>query len=129
MDGINTSQIDSMLTMLRNMSAQASPPAALANAVSPITTGATTGVGAAGSVGSTTATVSFADALKNSLSQVNQVQQQAQDMGDQFASGNDNISISDVMIATQKANISLQTTVQVRNKMVAAYTDIMNMQI
>jgi len=124
-DGINSNQIDSMLAMLRNMSAQASAPSALANAVSPITTGATPAVGATGS----TATVSFADALKNSLSQVNQVQQQAQDMGDQFASGNDNISISDVMIATQKANISLQTTVQVRNKMVAAYTDIMNMQI
>ncbi len=125
-NGINSSQIDSMLAMMRNMSAQATAPSALANAVSPISTGTSTGVGAA--TGST-ATVSFADALKNSLSQVNQVQQQAQDMGDQFASGNDNISVSDVMIATQKANISLQTTVQVRNKMVAAYTDIMNMQI
>ena len=33
------------------------------------------------------------------------------------------------MISTQKANISLQTAVQVRNKLVAAYNDIMNMQI
>ena len=118
--GINTSQIDSMLSMLRNMSAQASPAASIANAVAP-----TADAGA----GTGTAKVSFADALKNSLSEVNSIQQKAQTMGDQFASGNDNISISDVMIATQKANISLQTTVQVRNKMVAAYTDIMNMQI
>lgn len=121
--GINTSQIDSMLALMRNMQAQASPPASAAsgasaaNAISPV---ADTG---------SSAKVSFADALKNSLGEVNQIQQQAQTMGDQFASGNDNISISDVMIATQKANISLQTTVQVRNKMVAAYTDIMNMQI
>ena len=57
------------------------------------------------------------------------MQEQAGQLGDQFAAGNDNISLSDVMIATQKASISLQTTVQVRNKMVAAYTDIMNMQI
>ena len=118
--GINSGQIDSMLAMLRNMSAQASPASSIANAVTPVAdTGSSGG----------SAKVSFADALKNSLGEVNQIQQKAQDMGDQFASGNDNISISDVMIATQKANISLQTTVQVRNKMVAAYTDIMNMQI
>lgn len=118
--GINTGQIDSMLAMLKNMSAQAAPPAGVGNALTPV-------VDVGGSAG--TAKVSFADALKNSLGEVNKVQQQAQDMGNQFASGNDNISISDVMIATQKANISLQATVQVRNKMVAAYTDIMNMQI
>jgi len=119
--GINTGQIDSMLAMLKNMSAQASPPSAIGNAITPIAN--------PGSGGSSVAKVSFADALKNSLGEVNQIQQKAQTMGDQFAAGNDNISISDVMIATQKANISLQATVQVRNKMVAAYTDIMNMQI
>jgi len=124
-EGINSSQIDSMLAMLRNTAAQATPPSAAGNVVSPISTDTTTGIGSGGA----SAKVSFADALKTSLNQVNQVQQQAQTMGDQFASGNDNISLSDVMIATQKASISLQTTVQVRNKMVAAYTDIMNMQI
>jgi flagellar hook-basal body complex protein FliE len=123
--GINTNQIDSMLAMLRNMSAQASPSTSVGNGITPIadvSTGATTG-------NSSVAKVSFADALKSSLGEVNKVQEQAQQMGNQFAAGNDNISISDVMIATQKANISLQATVQVRNKMVAAYTDIMNMQI
>ena len=118
--GINTSQIDSMLALMRNMQAQASPASSIANAVTPVADTPNAG---------SSAKVSFADALKNSLGEVNQIQQQAQTMGDQFASGNENISISDVMIATQKANISLQTTVQVRNKMVAAYTDIMNMQI
>ena len=118
--GISSSQIDSMLAMLRNTAAQAVAPASLAGGVAPVSN----------TVGTTpSAKVSFSDALKNSLGQVNQVQQQAQKMGDDFASGNNNVSISDVMIATQKANISLQTTVQVRNKVVAAYTDIMNMQI
>lgn len=120
--GINTGQIDSMLAMLRNMSAQASPASSIGNSITPVAN--------SGSLaGSGVAKVSFADALKSSLGEVNQIQQKAQDMGDQFAAGNDNISISDVMIATQKASISLQATVQVRNKMVAAYTDIMNMQI
>jgi flagellar hook-basal body complex protein FliE len=120
--GINTGQIDSMLAMLRNMSAQASPASSIGNSITPV-------ANPGSSAGSSVAKVSFADALKSSLGEVNQIQQKAQDMGDQFAAGNDNISISDVMIATQKASISLQATVQVRNKMVAAYTDIMNMQI
>ncbi len=124
-EGISSSQIDSMLALLRTTAAKASPPSG-PGSVSP--TGA---AGVAGAVqgSDSVATVSFADALKNSLNQVNEIQQQAQTMGDQFASGNSNLSLSDVMIATQKANISLQTTVQVRNKMVAAYNDIMNMQI
>ena len=123
-NGISSSQIESMLAMLRNTAAQAAPPSAagaasaVPNAITPVA-----------NTSPASAKVSFADALKNSLDQVNQVQQQAQDMGDQFASGNDNVSISDVMIATQKASISLQTAVQVRTKLVAAYNDIMNMQI
>jgi flagellar hook-basal body complex protein FliE len=46
-----------------------------------------------------------------------------------FVLGDDTVSLSDTMIAMQKANIEFQTTVQVRNKMVAAYNDIMNMQV
>ena len=118
--GINSSQIDSMLSMLRNTAAQAVAPGSMVGIAAPLNNV---------SSGTSTAKVSFADALKNSLGQVNQIQDQAQKMGDDFASGNNNVSISDVMIATQKANISLQTTVQVRNKMVSAYTDVMNMQI
>ncbi len=118
--GISPSQIDSMLAMLRNTAAQASPPSvrALSNVVGNINP-----------QDSGTAKVSFADALKTSLGQVNQVQEQAQQLGNQFAAGDDKVSLSDVMISTQKANISLQTTVQVRNKVVAAYNDIMNMQV
>ncbi len=75
------------------------------------------------------AKVDFSDALKASLDQVNQVQVNAEKLGKSFAMGDDSVSLSDVMIAGQKANISFQTTVQVRNKLVSAYHDIMNMQI
>ncbi len=71
----------------------------------------------------------FADALKASLDQVNNVQQKAEQIGQRFASGDDSVNLSDVMISMQKANISFQATVQVRNKLVSAYHDIMNMQI
>lgn len=73
--------------------------------------------------------VNFSDALKASLNQVNKVQTEAEQLGKNFAMGDDSVSLSDVMIAGQKANISFQATVQVRNKLVSAYHDIMNMQV
>jgi flagellar hook-basal body complex protein FliE len=72
---------------------------------------------------------SFADALKSSLNQVNKAQTEADTLGKRFAMGDDKVNLSDVMISMQKASISFQATVQVRNKFIAAYNDIMNMQI
>jgi len=46
-----------------------------------------------------------------------------------FSMGDDNVNLSDVMIAMQKASISFQTSIQVRNKLVSAYRDIMTMQV
>ena len=71
----------------------------------------------------------FSQALKTALDQVNQVQQQAQQMTQDFATGADNVNLQDVMVNLQKANISFQQMVQVRNKLVSAYHDIMNMQV
>ncbi len=71
----------------------------------------------------------FAKILQNSIDQVNQTQQQAQDMAANFAAGDGNTNLQDVMISLQKANISFQEMVQVRNKLVSAYQDVMNMQV
>ncbi|MDF3035253.1 MAG: fliE [Paucimonas sp.] len=71
----------------------------------------------------------FAQALKSTLDQVNNNQAKAQKLGEQFAKGDDNVNLSDVMISMQKASISFQATVQVRNKLVSAYHDIMTMQV
>ena len=73
--------------------------------------------------------VDFASVLKSSLDGVAQVQNQANVLQNAFVMGDDKVSLSDAMIAMQKASISLQATVQVRNKVVAAYNDIMNMQV
>jgi flagellar hook-basal body complex protein FliE len=73
--------------------------------------------------------VDFADALKSTLDGVNASQQGAEKLGQRFSIGDDSVNLSDVMIATQKASISFQTAVQVRNKLVSAYHDLMNMQI
>ncbi len=73
--------------------------------------------------------VNFADALKSSLDQVSNAQSKAEQLGQSFAMGDDKVSLSDVMISMQKANISFQGSIQVRNKLVSAYHEIMNMQV
>ncbi|ACT47835.1 flagellar hook-basal body complex protein FliE [Methylotenera mobilis] len=114
--GIDSSTIESMLAQMR-AAAQRPQAESIANLASPIGANKSTGK------------VDFADALKASLDQVNQVQKSAETLGKNFALGDDSVSLSDVMIAGQKANISFQATIQVRNKLVSAYQDIMSMQI
>ena len=48
-------------------------------------------------------------------------------MTEAFETGAANISLADVMVSTQKANVSFQAMLQVRNKLVEAYKDVMNM--
>lgn len=72
---------------------------------------------------------SFGEVLKNSLAEVNEQQQNASSLSNQFESGDPSTKLSDVMIAIQKAEVSLQATSQVRNKFVNAYQEIMNMPI
>lgn len=76
-----------------------------------------------------TGKVEFSSVLKSSLDGVAGSQAKAEAMQKAFALGDDKVSLSDTMIAMQKASINLQTTVQVRNKFVQAYNDIMNMQV
>ena len=71
----------------------------------------------------------FAKAFKAQLDQVNALQQTSDQLGKRFALGDDSVHLSDMMVASQKAGIAVQATVQVRNKLVAAYQDIMNMQV
>lgn len=116
--GIDSGRIESMLAQLK---AAAQKPQV----------GTTHGLAAAAGLQKTQSAskVDFSDALKASLNQVNQMQTNAENLGKAFAMGDDKVSLSDVMIAGQKANISFQATVQVRNKLVSAYHDIMNMQV
>jgi flagellar hook-basal body complex protein FliE len=122
--GIDSSRIEAMMAQLK---AAAQKPAASPSAADALGggLGKTSGVDAAES----SSKVSFSDALKASLQNVSNAQIQADDMGKKFAAGDDSVSLSDTMIAMQKASISFQATVQVRNKLVSAYHDIMNMQV
>jgi flagellar hook-basal body complex protein FliE len=72
---------------------------------------------------------SFADVLQNSISKVNQTQVQASAMADKLAAGDSTQNLHEVMIALQTASVSFQEMVQVRNKLVSAYQDVMNIQV
>jgi len=73
--------------------------------------------------------VDFSQVLKNAVDQVNQAQQSAQGMAQEFSAGSPNVNLQDVMVNLQKANLSFQQMVQVRNRLVNAYQDIMNMPV
>lgn len=116
---MSISRVDSLLSEMR---------AAMAAAHSGALQGAKASTAAsapAGAVGGT----DFASALKASLDSVAQAQNKAEDMQQAFVMGDSKVSLSDVMIQEEKAGIQFQASVQVRNKVVAAYNDIMNMQV
>ena len=71
---------------------------------------------------------SFAGMLKGFIEQTDALQKQSDDTALKFASGQiDNIH--DVMIASEKASLSFDLTVQVRNKLLDAYQELMRMQV
>lgn len=71
----------------------------------------------------------FAKALSQALDAVNGAQSEASGLAREFQLGSSSVSLEETMIAMQKANISFQTAVQVRNRVVSAYHDIMNMPV
>ncbi|MFN3398460.1 MAG: flagellar hook-basal body complex protein FliE [Sulfurimicrobium sp.] len=71
----------------------------------------------------------FSSLLRSSIDQVNSAQQESKDMARNFELGKTDASLQEVMISLQKANVSFQAMVQVRNKLVSAYQDVMNMQV
>ncbi len=71
----------------------------------------------------------FADLLQRAVEQVNNTQKTAANMATAYELGDAKTSMAEVMIALQKANISFQAMLHVRNKLVSAYQEIMSMQI
>lgn len=75
------------------------------------------------------ASVDFNEKLKAAIDQVNTAQQSADRLSEHFVSDQPGVDLHEVMISLQKANVSFQSMVQVRNKLVTAYQEIMNMQV
>ncbi|MFT4561012.1 MAG: flagellar hook-basal body complex protein FliE [Gammaproteobacteria bacterium] len=105
------SQIDinSVLAQMRTMAAQARTiePAAMPNSE----------------------VVDFKSLMGKALDQVNETQQTAGQLAQAFERGDKDVDVAQVMVALQKADVSFQAINQVRNRLVTAYQDIMNMPI
>ena len=71
----------------------------------------------------------FSGLLKQSIDRVNDLQKTSARMATAFEAGDPGVSLVDTMIASQKAGVAFQATVQVRNKLVSAYEEIMRMSI
>jgi len=71
----------------------------------------------------------FAEELRGSIMKVNELQQSAKAQSRAFQAGDAGVSLDEVMIDRQKASIAFQSTVQVRNRLLTAYKEIMNMQV
>jgi flagellar hook-basal body complex protein FliE len=125
--GIDSSRIEAMMAQLKAAATKPAPPSL--GTGGPGALGGLGGIGNAAPLDEGASKLSFSDALKNSLEQVSNSQKAAADLGKRFAMGDDSVSLSDTMIAMQKSSIAFQATVQVRNKLVSAYHEIMNMQV
>ncbi|MGN6622134.1 MAG: flagellar hook-basal body complex protein FliE [Sphingomonas sp.] len=86
--------------------------------------GAPSGIGGAGAA----KPASFADTMEQALKSVNEGQNQASQLSDAYERG-DTIDIAKVMLARQQAQVGFEATLQVRNKLLSAYKDIMSMPV
>ncbi len=73
--------------------------------------------------------LNFGQTLKDSIGAINEMQQNASEMAVNFQSGSRDTSLVDVMLASQKASLSFHAATEVRNKLVNAYQEIMNMPV
>ncbi|MGA9581111.1 MAG: flagellar hook-basal body complex protein FliE [Allosphingosinicella sp.] len=85
--------------------------------------GAGAGVGDAGGAGG-----GFGDAMKTALDQVNDLQSKSSEISAAYEKG-ETTDIAAVMLARQQASIGFEATLQVRNRLLSAYKDIMNMPV
>jgi flagellar hook-basal body complex protein FliE len=115
--------LSSALGAIQSMASQAAGGAGGVGGAANVASGAVTGQSGAVSAGS------FADALKSSIDKISDNQKSALSEAHAFEVGAPNVSLNDVMVDMQKANVGLQFGLQVRNKLVSAYNDIMQISV
>lgn len=71
----------------------------------------------------------FSKLLEQSIDKVNELKQQSGSLSESFEKGNANVSLAQVMVANQKAGLAFQALAQVRNHLLSAYKDVMNMPL
>lgn len=79
--------------------------------------------------GAATPRVDFSSLMKQALEQVRDIQSTSSELSTRLESGDKQISLEEVMIAREKSSIAFQATLQVRNKLISAYQEVMSMPI
>ena len=124
MSGINSisgrADISQVLAEMRNLRAQVRPAESLQPEMSPTRIQGTQ---------ETQQTPKFSELLSNAVNSVNDAQKQSSALKTAYEAGDPSVSITQVMIQSQKASVSFDALSQVRNKVVRAYEDIMKMPI
>lgn len=108
---MNTIDTNQLLMQLRAAAAQAKAPSTATEQAQP-----------AGDA-------NFSSLLAQSINKVNEMQQSAGNITRAFEMGDPNVTLPEVMIAKSKAGLAFEGMVQVRNKMIDAYQEIMRMQV
>ena len=109
---MSTTAIQSVLQQMQGLSAQAAGQSNKGQAVSAVVGGG-----------------SFVEELQSSVARINELQQQSRVQKRAFEAGVPGVSLNDVMVDSQKASLAFEMGVQVRNRLVSAYKEIMNMQV
>lgn len=76
-----------------------------------------------------TGKLDFGTMIRDTMNEVSETQMQAKELATAFESGDRSVELPEVMVALQKANISFQAVTEVRNKLLNAYQEVMNMQV
>jgi len=71
----------------------------------------------------------FTELFQQAVSNVNEVQQQSSALKKSFDLGDPSVDLPQVMMASQKASVAFESMVQVRNKLLQAYKDVMSMPV
>jgi flagellar hook-basal body complex protein FliE len=85
-------------------------------------------VGSAGAAGAAPPT-DFASLLKGTVDQIATMQNQATSLAQSYEAGDKSVDITKVMLEVQKAGLAFRAMTEVRNKLVDAYTQVMNMSV
>jgi flagellar hook-basal body complex protein FliE len=113
--GMSTIDVNSVLAQIRSLSAQAQAQGATVHAKPDTAPVAANG--------------GFGTMVTKAIDGVNDAQQAASAMQNKFELGDPSVDLSSVMLATSKAQLQFRAMVEVRNRLVTAYQDIMNMPL
>ena len=112
----HAANVESMLSQIRKFQSQISTQADTASAI------------ASGPQTRPVEKAGFSDAVKNAISAVNESQANARASAEAYERGEE-VPLTDVVLAMQKSSLSFEATMQVRNKVLRAYEEIMNMPV